>query len=196
MSECQTYYTIAREQGICKECGERRYLKAGLHSSGQRGQPLKLIGPDLEKIKQWIKDAGWICQRCSLKVKVVVAPIGVKLKLWEPYPPYMAEIEAYIVRWSEVMRSGLDNMGKRPEAIPAFVAQYTRKGWVTKEEWYTAREQPTIEQTEQLVLQELESELTTGDGGATFGGVNSPQREVEAPAPPVELSGVGSNIES
>lgn len=65
--QAQAFYTAARENGVCKLCGEGGlYLKGGLHPSGQRGQPVKLCRGNLDAVMRWVEAAGFVCQRCAL----------------------------------------------------------------------------------------------------------------------------------
>lgn len=160
MSDCQRYYTTAREAGQCRGCGRSGvHLRTGPHPSGERGQPLRLIGPDLDKLRKWITEAGWMCAKCAGKFVAPATPTEpVKLKPWQPYPRSLREQNVVVQRQLEIMKTGSDGEGIRTDMDVARYMRYLKNtnGYVLPEEWYAGMEQPTPEQVEQLALEELE----------------------------------------
>jgi hypothetical protein len=132
----------------------------------------------MEKLKQWIKDAGWLCQRCALKVQAVApGAVEVKLKPWEPYPESLREENDWVEKQLEKMKTGSDGMGVRSDyAILDFLSQRRGSGWITPEKWFSERE---------VVVAAPPCPGSTSPEGGEVGAGGG-----------VELSGVGSNIES
>ena len=153
-SEVQTYYTEARKQGVCRRCGRGGYLRSGLHPSGRRGQPVRLVGADLDALKDWIEKAGWLCPSCASvmdrgEVKAPPPPPSSPAKPWEPYPVAWTELEDNLDKELEKMRSGSDGMGIRSPGVcakheaNARTLWRERLGWVTVDEWFTCHEKAT-----------------------------------------------------
>lgn len=147
----QAYYTRARQEGECRRCGKKGYLRIGVHPLGWVGQPPKVCGTDLTMLKDWIERAGWVCPGCALRSgrrsdPPVVGVVVVEKKSWEPYPVEWTKWREELDRQLLVMESGSDGMGVRSKGdCMKYEANYLTglrkvKGWMTPEEWFDRHE--------------------------------------------------------
>lgn len=130
MSECQVWYSGERERASCRKCGRTNcYLKAGVHPSGKRGQPLKLTGANLEALKEWMDKAGWTCQKCGIGTGGAGGAL-------DPMYDALAPSKESLKSVQKVIRDFTPSCGKQAgadyfrEVSERYTRRYGREAWV------------------------------------------------------------------